>query len=148
MDDQEKLELMEVVNQQKTFIINFLKNLNLKVKNNEVSLLFSDGEVDEATINKQSFTNLWELNYEPSLVRLHFFIEGSNESNLDLHRTMEFLLNKLISSGWHDNLYDSPNQSQIIEDNCYCFQSINIESKTIESDEIKIVLIGAIGYFN
>lgn len=143
MDNQEKQELVEVVDQQKTFIINHLKHLNLKI--NEVSLLFSDGEVDEATINQQVFTNLWELQYEPSLVRIEFAIQSLDESKLDLHRSMEFLLNKIISSGWHDNPYDSPNQSKTIEDNYNCFQLINIERQGVD---IKVILISALGYFS
>lgn len=145
MNDQEKLDLMEVVNQQKAFIINHLNQLNLKIKNNQVSLLFSDGDVNEATINKQSFTNLWELQYEPSLVKAEFIIESLNESNLDLHRTMEFLLNKIISIESLDNPYDYPNQSQTIEGNYNCFESINIERQGVDC---KVVLVGAIGYFN
>ena len=102
-------------------------------------------------VDQQVFTNLWELKYEPSLVRIDLTIESSNESNLDLHRSMEFLLNKIISIEWHDNPYDSPNQSEtIIKNNYNYFQSIQfeIEKKTIESDESKGKLISAIGYFS
>lgn len=144
MDDQEKNELMQVVDQQKNFIINYLKHLNLKIKS-EVSLLFSDGEVDEVSINQQTFTNLWELQYEPSLVKAEFIIESLNESNLDLHRLMEFLLIQLLSTEQHEPPYDLPNQSTTLEDNYNCFQSIQISK---QKNGLKIILTSGIGYFN
>jgi hypothetical protein len=141
-------DLKELVNEDKQHIINFLKHHNIKVKNNEVSLLFSDGEVDEATIDQQAFINLWELQYEPSLVKVEFTIESLNERSSNVQEVMESLINQLTTRGWHVDPYDSPNQSKTIEDNYNCFQKINIEKKSIESDETKIVLFAAIGYFN
>ena len=41
MENQEQNDLIVVVEQQKTFIINYLKHLNLKIKKNDLSLLLS-----------------------------------------------------------------------------------------------------------
>jgi hypothetical protein len=144
MNEQDKKELMEVVDQDKQHIINYLLTFNLKVKNNEVSLLFSDGEVDESTMDQQSFVNLWKLQYEPSLVRVEFIIQRARELNSNIKDLLESLLNKIVNKGHTNNSYDSLGNSKVVDDyNCY--KSIQIERQGVD---VKVVLFGAIGYFN
>jgi hypothetical protein len=111
-------------------------------------MLFSDGDVDENRIDQLSFTNLWELQYEPSLVRVEFIIESPKELHSNITGILEILLNKVATRGWHANSYDSLDNSKAIEDEYNCFQSIQIDSKSVESVKSKVTLIGAIGYFN
>jgi hypothetical protein len=55
-----------------------------------------------------------------------YFILGSN---MDLHRSMECLINQLTTRGWHVDPYDYPNQSKTIEENYNCFQLILFTNK-------------------
>jgi hypothetical protein len=56
---------------------------------------------------------------------------------------VESLLNKIVNKGWHDNHRDFQFNSYTIEDDYNCFQTNQIDSKTIESRED---LIGVIYY--
>jgi len=67
-------------------------------------MLFSDGEVDEANLNNIHFTNLWQLQYEPSLVKVEFIIERPNESHMDITGTLELLLDKIVGRNLHVDL--------------------------------------------
>jgi hypothetical protein len=143
MNSVEKQELQELVQHDCKQAINFLESHNLKLKG-EISLLFSDGEVDGSTINQQSFINLWELQYEPSLIKVEFIIERPKELNSNIKVLMESLLNKIVNKGWPDNHRDSLGNSKVVDDyNCY--KSIQIEKLGVD---VKVVLFGAIGYFS
>ena len=72
-------------------------------------------------------------------------IERLREAHSNIKDLMESLLYKITTSGWHDNPNDSLNKPRAIEDEYNCFQSIKIVPK---QNEIEIILIGAIGYFN
>ena len=145
MDDQEKLELMELVESDKHHIIQFLLAHNIKVKNNQVTLLFNDGDVDETKLDQLEFKNLWELQYEPSLVRIEFIIEGKFEIDNKLHKTLRQLIINVTTRNWPANHQAPLDYSKTIEDNYNCYQSIKIVELR---DVLKIILNGAIGYFN
>ncbi len=145
MNEQERRDLIYLVDQDKIHIEKFLQYHNLKVKDNKVTILFSDGEVDKTTIHQQSFVNLWELQYEPSLVKVEFIIQELREAHGNIKDLLESLLNKTTTRGWHDNPYDSLGNSKAIEDDYNCFQSIKIDSQGFDC---KVILIGAIGCFN
>lgn len=141
-------DLKELVVQDKNHIINFLLAHNLKVKNNQVTLLFSDGEVDGSTIDKQSFVDLWKLQYEPSLVKVEFIIEKPKELNSNITGILRQLLIRICSRRWPVDSYEPLDYSKSIEDEYNCYQKIEIDSKSVESVKSKVTLIGAIGYFN
>jgi hypothetical protein len=145
MNDQDKQELIDLVKQDCEQVIKFLSAYNLKVKHNKVEMLFSDGEVDESNLNNIHFTNLWELQYEPSLVKVGFIIERQKELNSDIKELLESLLYKITTRGWRDNHRESPCNSKAIEDDYNCFQSIKIDRQGFDC---RVILIGAIGYFN
>ncbi|MBT8385920.1 MAG: hypothetical protein KJO12_00785 [Ignavibacteria bacterium] len=48
-----KNDLVELVNEYCEQVIRFINGHNLKVKDNKIVMLFSDGEVDESTIEQQ-----------------------------------------------------------------------------------------------
>jgi hypothetical protein len=79
---------------------------------------------------------------------IEFIIESSNESISNVQEDMESLINQLTTRGWHDNHRDNLYNLITNGNNYNCFQQINIEKKSIESDESKVILIGAIEYFN
>ena len=145
MNEQERRDLVELVEIDKQHIIQYLQYHNLKVKDNKVTMLFSDGEVDESTIDQQIFVNLSELEYEVSIVKAEFIIQELREAHSNIKELMESLINQITTRGWHDNPYDSLGNSKAIEDDYNCFQSIKIEH---QQNGAKIVLVSAIGCFN
>jgi hypothetical protein len=140
MNKQEKQELMDLVEQDCRQVIKFLQANNLKVKN-KVEMLFSDGEVDESTIEQQTFVNLWELQYEPSLVKVKFFIERLKEKHRDITGTLELLLDKIVERAWPVD----PNKILDTSTICPHFKSIKIDRQGVDC---KVILIGAICYCN
>jgi len=138
-------DLKELIAQDQIHIINFLLAHNLKVKNNQVTLLFSDGDVDETKLDQLSFVNLWELQYEPSLVRAEFIVEGEFKIDRKLRKTLRQLNINITTRSWPVNPQTPLDYSKTIGDEYNQFQSITIAQK---KDELKINLIGAIGYFS
>lgn len=132
-------DLIELVEEDINHTIQFLKSHNLKVKGNKVTMLFSDGEVDETKLDQLSFTNLWELEYEPSLVKVEFIIEKLKELNSIIIGTLEILLDKIVGRTWHVD----PNNTLDTSTTCPHFKSINIDK---QNGDYKIKLIGAICY--
>ena len=139
MNDLEKQELQELVQHDCKQAINFLESHSLKVKDNKVEILFSDGEVDESKLDQQKFVNLWELQYEPSLIKVEFVIERPKEKHSNIRDLMESLLNKIVNQEFPVNPDESLDTSNI----CSHFKSIKINKI---STGLKIILIGAICY--
>lgn len=50
----------------KIHVVKFLKAHNLKVKDNRISMLFSD------SVENPVYKNLWDLEFEPVLVKIEF----------------------------------------------------------------------------
>ena len=138
MSGQEKLDLIQLVESDKKNCLAFLKANNIKVKN-KISMLFSDGDVDESKLDQLSFTNLWELQYEPTLVRVEFVIERPKEEHRDITGTLEILLDKIVERSWHVETGESLDTSTI----CPHFKLIKFDK---QENGLKIILIGAICY--
>jgi hypothetical protein len=138
MSDQDRLDLMRLVESDKNHIVQFLLAHNIQVRN-KITMLFSDGDVDENRIDQLSFTNLWELQYEPSLIKVEFVIERPKESHSNITGILENLLNKIVDR-------DSPlNSGNTIDSSNTCphFKSIKIDE---QQNGISIVMVGAICY--
>jgi hypothetical protein len=102
-------------------------------------MLFSDGDVDENRIDQLSFTNLWQLQYEPSLIKVEFMVDDVLEKHRNITRTLEILLKKIVDG----KLPVNPDESLDTSTNCPHFKSIKINK---QSNGINIVLVGAICY--
>jgi len=135
MDDQEKLDLMELVESDKHQIVQFLLAHNIRVKN-KISMLFSDGDIDESKLDQLEFRNLWELEYEPSLVKVEFIIEGKFEIDNKLHKTLRQLNINITTRNWPVKSHAPLDYSKTIEDEYNCYQSIQIVD---QKDELKII---------
>ena len=138
MSNHDRWGLMGVVKGDKQNVINFLQAHNLVVKN-KITMLFNDGDVDEGKMDQLSFTKLWELQYEPSLVRVEFIIERPKEEHSDITGVLENLLDKIVDRGFPVDRGESLATSTT----CPHFKSIKINSKP---DGLNIILIGAICY--
>jgi hypothetical protein len=138
MSGQEKLDLMQLVESDKKNCLAFLKANNIRL-NNKISMLFSDGDVDESKMDQLSFTNLWELQLEPSLVKVEFVIKRPKEEHSNITETLEILLDKIVERAWHV----FPGESLDTSTTCPHFKSIKIDN---HSNGINIVMVGAICY--
>jgi len=69
-------------------------------------------------------------------------IEKLRETHSNIKDLLESLINKITTREWHENPYDSLGNSQAIEDDYNCFQSIKID---VQGVECKVILIGATG---
>ena len=136
MDDQEKLDLMELVESDKHHIVQFLSAHNIRVKGGEVNLFYSEGE-------GEPYLNLWELEVEPHLVRAEFFIERLLEVHRDITGIFDLLIDKITTRGWPDNPYEPLDYSKAIENVCPHIKKIDI---TKQPNGINIILIGGICY--
>ena len=135
MDDQEKLDLMELVESDKHHIVQFLLAHNIRVKGGEVILFYSEGE-------GEPYLNLWEVE-EPHLVRAEFVIERPKEKHRDITGILDLLIDKITTRGWPDNPYESQDYSKAVDDVCPHFKSIKIDE---QPNSINIILIGGICY--
>ena len=95
-------------------------------------------------LDQLEFKNLWELEYEPSLVKAEFIVEGEFKIDRKLRKTFRQLLINITTRSWPDNPQAYLDYSKTIEDEYNCYQSIQIVD---QKDEFKIILIGAVGYF-
>jgi hypothetical protein len=68
--DQEKQDLRDINEGDRQHIIAFLMTFNLKVKGNQVSILFSEN------LEKPEFKDLWESESEPEVVKVEFIISN------------------------------------------------------------------------
>jgi len=138
-------DLVELVKEDKQHIINFLQAHNFKVKNNQVTLLFSDGEVDESKLDQLEFQNLWELEYEPSLVRVEFIIESPKELHSNIPGMLELLIDKITTRRWPVIPFDPIEYTKELDNCCPHFKSINFDK---QYGNYIMKLIGAICYCN
>jgi len=132
MDDQEKLDLMELVEFDKLHIVQFLLAHNIRVKGGEVNLFYSEGE-------GEPYLNLWELQVEPHLVRAEFVIERIKEEHWDITGVLEILLDKIVDRDFPVE----PDKSLGTSTTCPHFKSIKIDE---QPNGINIILIGGICY--
>ena len=126
-----KQELKELIATDKVYVINFLKAYNLKVKDNKVSMLFSD------SVDNPIYKNLWDLEFEPVLVKVEFELLNLPENQGELQGKLKILINKISERDFPenpDNTYEYLTPIEI--NNC---QSIEIKNN-------KIKLIGSIDY--
>jgi hypothetical protein len=138
MSYQEKLDLMQLVESDKNHIVQFLLAHNIKVKN-KITMLFSDGDVDENRMDQLSFTNLWELQYEPILVRVEFILESPKKEHSNFPGILQVLLDKIVDRDFPVN----PNNTLDTSNTCPHFKSIKIDQ---QQNGINIVMMGAICY--
>ena len=132
MNNSEKQEIKELIAQDKIHVINFLKAHNLKVKDNMVVMLFSEN------VEEPAFKNLWDLEFEPAMVKVEFEILNLPDKQGELLETLQILINKIAERDFPenpDNISEYLRQTQ----NNYCQQSIKIKNN-------KIKLIGSIDY--
>jgi hypothetical protein len=143
MSEQDRLDLMQLVESDKRNCLAFLKANNIKVKN-KITMLFSDGDVDENRIDENridqlSFTNLWELQYEPSLIKVEFVIDSPKELKSNIKGIQEILLDKIVERSYHVD----PDESLDTLNTCPHFKSIKIDE---QQKGINVVMVGAICY--
>jgi hypothetical protein len=136
MNHLEKLDLMELVESDKYHIIQFLLAHNIRVKEGEINLLYSEGE-------GEPYLNLWELQVEPHLVTANFMIERPQDLNSNITGILENLIDKITTRGWPDNPYDPVAYTQQLDNVCPHFKSIKIDE---QPNGINIILIGGICY--
>ncbi len=149
MNEQERRDLVELVEIDKQHIIQFLRHHNLVVKHNIVELLYSVGSIDSIESNlksileyKKKFNNLWELEeWEPHIVWFSFTLQDTKKSNVELNGIMKILLNKITTREGLQLPTTNLGNSNDTPTTCPHFQSINIVPKQNEFD---IILIGAI----
>ncbi len=137
--DQDAKELRELVESDKKSVIKFLEAHGLKVANNQIELLFSDGEVDESKLDQLSFMNLWELEFEPSLLRVEFTIERSKE----LHSNITGILKNLLYKITNRTELEFPGSNLETSSTCPHFQLIKIDK---QQGNLIVQLYGAICY--
>lgn len=135
MKDQEKLDLMELVESDKHHIIQFLLAQNLKVKEGEVSLHYSEGE-------GEPYLNLWEVE-EPHLVRAEFVIERPKEVDRSVSKTLDLLIDKITTRGWPDHAYHPVAYTQQLENTCTHLRRIKIQ---YQPQGILVSMLGGICY--
>ena len=149
MNEQERRDLIDLVDQDQIHIEKFLQYHNLAMKYNEFELLYSAGSIDSIESNlksilqcKKEFTNLWELDeMEPHIVWCSFTLQDTKISKVELNRIMKILSNKITSREGLQLPTTNLGNSNDTPTTCPHFQSINIVPKQNEFD---IILIGAI----
>jgi hypothetical protein len=99
----------------------------------------SIGDVDENRIDQLSFTNLWELQYEPSLIKVEFVIDSPKELKSNIKGIQEILLDKIVERSYHVD----PDESLDTLNTCPHFKSIKIDE---QQKGINVVMVGAICY--
>ncbi len=137
--DQDEKDLRKLVESDKKSVVKILKSLGLEVFDNKVVMHFSDGEIDESKFAQLDFMNLWELEFEPSLVKVEFTIERSKELHSNITGILENLLYKITNR----TELDSPGSNLDTSSICPHFQQI----KTIKQQgNLKVKMYGAICY--
>lgn len=133
---QENQDLRDLIEGDRLNIINFLKAFNLKVKGNQITILFSEN------LEKPRYKQLWEVDGEPSVVKVEFTLNNiKSKTPRELRQILQLLIDKIVRRDFPNTTGTSYEIHNDIIDSCTHYYSIKIKNN-------KVILVGAICYCN